>query len=261
MQNCDKYSLPFKIILKPIDGLPRPLQMSMNDDPRVKSLYEKLQDFLVADAAQVQAEIGRLTMELNARRQKAQKDFERIATLIESTKILSTENIELTPPVTPESINDKSIDNHLKIPQTMKMGSKGSVKHNNAIINQQVRAIEFDDDIFEFDGMMHDDQKIETDRYQKCSDTEDGSDSEQAVDQRANNRGRSGSINIARSAPISMPQFNQHAIHEIDTDEKPTADQQMDIASSIQMLARSIHADSIFGEMPVRPVLRYNTEF
>lgn len=260
MQNCDKYSMPFKIILKPIDGLPRPLQMSINEDARVKSLYKTLQDFLVTDAAQTQAEIGRLTMELTARRQRAQKDFERIATLIESTKTLSTENIELTPPVTPESINDKSIDNQLKLPQAMKIGSKGSVKHNNAINNQQIRAIEFDEDIFEFDGMVQDDQKNEMDRYHKHSDTEDGSDGESA-DKRAYNRGRSGSINIARSAPISMPQFNQHAIHEIDTEDPPTADQQMDIASSIQMLARSHHADSIFGEMPARPVLRYNTEF
>lgn len=234
--------------------------MSINDDARIKLLYKKLQNFLETDAAHTQAEIGRLTIEMNARRQKAQKDFERIATLIESTKTMSTDDIELTPPVTPESINEKSMDNQLQgLPQAKKIGSRGSDKHANAISPpQQVRTIDFDEDIFEFDGMHDNHPKNEAD--EKYSDSEEGSDGEQAVDKRGYNRGRSGSINIARSAPISMPQFIHHAIHEIDTEERPTVEQQMDIASSIQMLARSIHADSIFGEMP-RPVLRYNTEF
>lgn len=254
MRKCDKYSMPFKVILKPLDGLPQPKQM--NENLRIKTLYGTLQDFIEADAAKTQAEIGRLTMEMNARRQRAQKDFERIAALIESTKTLSTENIELTPPVTPESINDKSVDNHLQLPQTnsIKIGNKGSTKRVNAINTLQAR--EFNEDIFEFDGMIQDDHHSNFVQLEA-----EDSDNDDGIDKRGANRARSGSINIARSAPISMPQFIHHAIQEINAEEKPTAEQQMDIASSIQMLARSIHADSIFGEMPARPVLRYNTEF
>jgi proline-rich AKT1 substrate 1 len=261
--------MPFGIILKPIDVLPRALHVNINDDARVKSLFGKLQDYIGRDSSETEAEIRRLNKEMNQRRQQAEKDFQRIVTLIESssstasTKSLSSENIEsLTPPVTPESINEKmmNIDDHLPLP----MKSVAFAKHTNAIQHQHItRTIDFDDDIFELDGMQEE-PKNDQDRYHKYSDTDEGSDGEKmTVEKRAMNRGRSGSINIARSAPISMPQFNHHLIHAIENDdEKAVMDQQMDIASSIKMLARSVHADSVFGELPgpARQV-RYNADF
>ena len=272
MMNCDKYSMPFKIILKPIDALPTVLQVNINNDARVKSLFDKLQDYIQADSARTEAEIKRLTLECHQRRQQAEKDFQRIVTLIESTerstKSLSNENIgSLTPPVTPESVNDKmmTMDNQIHLPQPMKtnanktMQRDGIAKHNNAIQQQHfVKTIDFDDDIFQLDG-MNDELSVQNGHHNNHVIGED-SDDDLVVEKRVYNRGRSGSI--ARSAPISMPQFNHHAIHEDDVEEeKPTIDQKMDIASSIQMLARSIHADSVFGELPARPTLRYNTEF
>lgn len=266
MMNCDNYSMPFKIILKPIDALPRFLQVNINSDVRVKSLFDKLQDYIQSDSARTEAEIRRLTLECHQRRQQAEKDFQRIVTLIESTerstKSLSIES--LTPPVTPESVNDKmmTMDNQLNLPQPIKVTAKtppreGLAKHNNAIHQQQqpiLRNINFEDDIFQLDGMQDDDAQ---NGYHHVGEEE--SDDEHVVEKRVYNRGRAGSI--ARSAPISMPQFN-HAIHEIDAeDAKAGNEQKMDIASSIQMLARSIHADSVFGELPARPTLRYNSEF
>jgi proline-rich AKT1 substrate 1 len=260
--------MPFGVILKPIDVLPRAPHVNINDDPRVKALFQQLQDYIARDSSETEAQIRRLTMEMNQRRQKAEMDFQQMVTLVESstftasTKSLSSENIEsLTPPVTPESINEKmmNIDDHL--PQPMK--SVAFAKHTNAIQQQVItRTIDFDDDIFELDGMQEE-PKNDQDRYHKYSDTDDEEGDKMTVERRAMNRGRSGSINIARSAPISMPQFNHHLIHVIDTDdEKAVNDQQMDIASSIKMLARSVHADSVFGELPghVRHV-RYNAEF
>lgn len=275
LMNCDKYSMPFKIILKPIEALPGALNISISDDARVKPLFDKLQDYIQMDTIRTETEIRRLKTEMDQRRRKAETDFQRIATLIESTKLIkstktmSNENIEsLTPPVTPESINDKmmTLDSQLPIPQPMKITSNkvisrdqgGFARHFNAIHQQHItRAIDFEDDIFEFDGMQHC-PKTETERHHNYSDAEEASDGEPVVEKRGNNRGRSGSI--ARSAPISMPQFT-HAIHIEDEEGKAVNEEQMDIASSIQMLARSIHADSVFGELPARPTLRYNTEF
>lgn len=254
--------------------LPRSLQVSINDDARVKSLFGKLQDYIAFDSSETEAEIRRLTNEMNQRRQQAEMDFQRIVALIESsagntvsTKSLSSEDIEsLTPPVTPESINEKmmNIDDHL--PQPM-MKSVAFAKHTNGMQHQHItRTIDFDDDIFELDEMQ-DEPKNDQDRYHKYSDTDEGSDGEKmTVEKRAMNRARSGSINFARSAPISMPQFHHHAIHAIDTDDDKAVNdqQQMDIASSIKMLARSIHADSVFGELPDRlkeRQIRYNDKF
>lgn len=273
LMNCDKYSMPFKIILKPIDVLPGALNM-VHDDSRVKPLFNKLQDYIQMDKIRTEAEIRRLKTEMDQRHLKAGMDFQRITTLVESTKLiestktLSNENIaSLTPPVTPESINDKmmSIESQQTLPQKMKISSHkvmprdpGFARHINAVNQQHIaRAIAFEDDIFEFDGMQNC-PKTETERHNTYSDTEEASDGEPVVEKRGNNRGRSGSI--ARSAPISMPLF-AHAIHIENEDGKATNEEQMDIASSIQMLARSIHADSVFGELPARPTLRYNTEF
>jgi hypothetical protein len=261
--------MPFKVILTPIDPLPK--AFGSVDNPRVKAVYEKLQDYIEHDAIQTEAEIRRLTAEQNQRRQLAERDYSRIISIIESstnsvdsTKTLSSENIEsLTPPVTPESVNDKMMSIEHQLPQTMTNGHEkmkqrdGFAKHSSAIFQQQItRTIHFDDDIFEIDGMKDDEAANETDHYHKYSDTEDNSDEDKTVEKRANNRGRSGSVSIARSAPISMPQFHHHLIHAID-DEK-AEDQPMDIALSIQNIARSIHADQ--WELP-RPVNRYKTEF
>lgn len=258
---CDKYSMPFKIVLKPISALPPALQR-ITDDARVKSLFDKLQNFMEKDVEQTEADIRRLQSEASERRQKAETDFQQLVAIIESTKSTIDESTkmttdELTPPVTPESINDKMMTMDHQIPQHKRRD--GNSKHSSAINQKRVtKAIEFDE-VFEFEGMSND--QFDNEPSQKYSDTEEGSDNENTVEKRAINRGRSGSIHIARSAPISMPQFNHHVIHNVDIDDDRNANQPMDIASSIQMLARSIHADSVFGELPPRPVLRHNTEF
>lgn len=276
MRNCDKYSVPFEIIVNPLVGLPGNIPLGINDDVRAKSMFDKMQQFIVNEQTKTDAEIRRLTTEMNSKREKAQRDFQHIINIInigtttnQSTKSLSNENMSLTPPITPEQM---TIDDQIKLPHammTMKQHPKmsvreGSAKHTNAIHHQHItRTINFDDNIFEIDGMHEEEVKNETDRYHKYSDTEEASDAEEAVEKRPITRVRPSlaALNIARSAPISMPQFLHHAMQQHENHhDKAVADQQLDIASSIKFLAKSIHADPIFGDLP-RPALRYNTEF
>lgn len=278
--NCDKYSMPFKIILQPIEALTKAHQLLINEDPCVKSLFGKLQAFIANDSERIDAEIRKLTLEKNQRRQKAEQDFHRLVALIEmasgsstttsstsssSTKIVSNDDIEsLTPPVTPESNDKMSIDDQLQI----KSPRDGHAKHNNAIAHQQriTRVINFEDNIFELDGMQQqEDPENDVDRYHKYSDTEED-DMENIIEKRAM-RGRVGSIHLARSAPISMANMNHHhhiAAIDIDDDNVPNnravndETHQMDIASSIKMLARSVHAsDAVFGELPARRLNKF----
>jgi hypothetical protein len=271
MMKCDKYSVPFEIIINPLVGLPGNIPSGINEDVRAKSMFDKMQQFIVNEQAKTDAEIRRLTTEMNVKREQAQKDFQHIMNIInigtttinQSTNSLSNENMSLTPPITPEQM---TIDDQMKLPHTlmtMKQHPKmtvrdGSAKHTNAIHHQHItRTINFDDDIFE-------DTKNETNRYHKYSDTEEASDAEEAVEKRPITRVRPSlaALNIARSAPISMPQFMHHAMlqqHQNHHDNKAEA-AELDIASSIKFLAKSIHADPIFGDLP-RPILRYNTEF
>lgn len=258
--NCDKYSMPFKIVLKPLSALP-PALNRITDDARVKSLFDKLQNFMESDAKQTEADIRRLQMEATERRQKAEADFQQLVAIIESTQTALEESTkmttdELTPPVTPESINDKMMTLDQQIPQHQFAGRRdGSSKHLSAINQKRItKAIEFDE-VFEFDG----EQTSETTNL-NYSDTEEASDNDTSPTGRSASRVRSGSIHVARSAPIQM-KFNNHVVHDLDIGDDKSPNQPMDIASSIQMLARSIHADSVFGELPPRPLLRHDTEF
>jgi hypothetical protein len=280
----DNYSLPFKIILKPMELLPNKAKSAISEDVHVKHLFSKLQDYIAHDEKETEAEIRRLTLAKGQRRQQAEKEFQLMVTLInsiessdgrsgssssstlESTKMMSTENIQITPPVTPESAHmtidqapfGKLMNNQQQ--QQQYNHRDGISKHNNAILQKQVtRTIAFDDDIFELDGMQTGDEeaKDENDRYHKYSDTENSDGEEMLVEKRPYMRGRSGSLAIARSAPISMPQFLHHANPHLE--EKHINEQ--DIAGSIKLLAKSIHADSIFGELPNRHVFKYNAEF
>ncbi|KAG5672657.1 hypothetical protein PVAND_002769 [Polypedilum vanderplanki] len=287
------YSNSFKIILKPMELLPNKTKSAINNDVRVKQLFSTLQDYISKDEKDTEAEIKRLRLALAQRRQQAEKEFQLIVTLIgsiesnydssnnsgnarsthESTN-MSTENIQMfssiTPPVTPESAqmtfdqapspfnklmtNNNSNNHH----QYNNNHREGISKHNNAIIpKQRTRAIEFEDDIFELDGMQKDDDDSSdiNGRYNKSSDTENSDVEEMMHEKRPYMRVRSGSLAIARSAPISMPQFLQHTNPHLE--EKPINEQ--DIAGSIKLLAKSIHADSIFGELPNRSY--YNAEF
>jgi hypothetical protein len=229
-----------------------------------------LQDFIAKETSDTEAEIRRLTLQLNQqlnqRRQQAERDFQIIVTLINSVENSTFEqstklpmSTDITPPVTPESAQ-MSMEDHHKTLMAAKNPRDGISKHNNALLQKQVvtRTIDFDDDIFELDGMQEDDgaaKNDDIDHYHKYSDTET-SDIEDMPERRPQ-RNRSGSACIARSAPISMPQFKFANIHR---DEKRELNEN-DIASSIKLLAKSIHADSVFGELPVRPIFKYNTEF
>lgn len=274
MTKNENYSLPFKVILKQIDVLPNSMKSTINEDVHVKSLFTKLQDFISHDTSETEAEIRKLQNRLNERRQQAEKEFQLIVTLIHSigssdnfNNLESTndhiQSLYSTPPVTPESqsMTIDQLPSHPIIKHVDHNHREGISKHNNALMQQKVtRTIDFEDDIFELDGMQKDESVNENDRYHKYSDTE-GSDVEEMItEKRPYARGRSGSLAIARSAPISMPQFLHHTNPHLE--EKNNVNNDHDIASSIKLLAKSIHADSIFGELPnSRPIFKYNTDF
>lgn len=298
MMKNENYSLPFKIILKQIDLLPNTIKSTTNDDVHAKKLLAKLQDFISQDAIETETEIRKLQNRMNERRQQAEKEFQQIVTLINSIDSSSSDNFSThestndhiqfysTPPVTPESAQPMNIDqipshhhhHHHQNGNTFSQHPsvirhvdhnhrEGISKHNNAIMMQQkvTRTIDFDDEIFELDGMQQKDDEVdENDRYHKYSDTE-GSDVDDLVsEKRPFARGRSGSMAIARSAPITMPQFLHQANPHLQDEMKSNVNNNdhNDIASSIKLLAKSIHADSIFGELPSsRPIFKYNNDF
>lgn len=247
---------------------------AINDNERIKMLFGKLQDYISQDALETDNEIRKLTQAMNVRRQNAEKQFQQIAALIgsiecngsginsnltKSTNMMSIDNLA-TPPKTPENVQ-MTIDQHPLAKINHQFSSSnvrdGLAKHNNAIVqnskNVLMRNIDFEEDIFELDPDQTD-LKNENDRYHKFSDTENSDAEEDMIERRA--RARSGSVAIARSAPISiMSQLLNHDTEEELASERAIANEH-DIASSIKLLAKSIHADSVFGELPNRALFK-----
>lgn len=69
---------------------------------------------------------------------------------------------------------------------------------------------------------------------------------------------RIGNNTIAKSLPMSIPAFlTQHKnIRNFDEEEDPKpVDSNLDIAASMKAIAKSLHGDTVFGDLP-KP--RYN---
>lgn len=84
MQSSDKYSLPFKIIVKQIYGM----KSKIGSDVRYKQLFMKLEDYIANETANTEREIQQFTeaklAELNYKREMGAKDYAYLVSLINS---------------------------------------------------------------------------------------------------------------------------------------------------------------------------------
>lgn len=86
MESCDKYSMPFKIILRQVDNYGK--ENLIGNDARIKQLYLKLQDYIADETANTEREIQqfneRKLAELNYKRESAAKDYALLVNIIKS---------------------------------------------------------------------------------------------------------------------------------------------------------------------------------
>lgn len=68
---------------------------------------------------------------------------------------------------------------------------------------------------------------------------------------------KQASLNMARSLPISMPINDASRGIDLDIDDEDKTEDNVDIAASIKALAKSVHGDTVFGDLP-RP--RFSTQ-
>lgn len=126
---------------------------------------------------------------------------------------------------------------------------------------QQNRSFE-SDCMFDIDGMENDKSPLSN----TLSDEEDLGFDDSTVNNNEegmyipsrHSLGRQSS-SIAKSCPISMPPvMSQYRGNEEDYDEM--AEDNVDIAASIKALARSVHGDTVFGDLPRPQVQRFSTQ-
>lgn len=130
------------------------------------------------------------------------------------------------------------------------------------MMQQQMITSSFDSDcMFDIDGMENDKSSL-SNTFSKEEEYDDdepcGNNNEDGIYIPSRQLGRQYS-SIAKSLPISMPQaMAQFRANEEDFDE--VNEDNVDIAASIKALAKSVHGDTVFGDLPRPQIQRFSTQ-
>lgn len=156
---------------------------------------------------------------------------------------------------TTSSLNDST--NNIKLSSSVTSQSSTSwipiypAKSSNDIIKSADS-----DCLFDLDDDINDYDSNDNNRDKMMDDYDDDEDENEVINP-IRQYTKQTSINLAKSLPISMPIIGFRNIeHEIDDDDNKT-DDNVDIAASIKALAKSVHGDTVFGDLP-RP--RFSTQ-
>lgn len=133
---------------------------------------------------------------------------------------------------------------------------------NSLTMQQQHRLATYETDcMFDIDGMENDNSPLSntlSDEEELGFDESIGNNNEDGMYIPSRQLGRQNS-SIARSLPISMPQLmTQFRTNEDDFEE--LTEDNVDIAASIKALARSVHGDTMFGDLPRPQIQRFSTQ-
>lgn len=128
---------------------------------------------------------------------------------------------------------------------------------------QRLATSSFESDcMFDIDGMENDKSPLSqtlSDEEELGFDESTGNNNEDGIYIPSRHTLGRQSSSIAKSLPITMPQvMTQYRASEDDYDEM--ADDNVDIAASIKALARSVHGDTVFGDLPRPQVQRFSTQ-
>lgn len=130
------------------------------------------------------------------------------------------------------------------------------------MLQQQHRLASYESDcMFDIDGMENDNTPLSntvSDEEEIGFDESIGNNNEDGMYIPSRQLGAKNNP-IARSLPISMPQLmTQFRSNEDDFEEMN--EDNVDIAASIKALARSVHGDTVFGDLPRPQIQRFNTQ-
>lgn len=251
-----------------------------NDSTRIKILTQNFRDAIQQEINETNDRITKFNEEqfrsLNLFREKAEQEYNALVRIIKTVPEQSTNSNVAeqlagsklttfdTPPPTPDST-------------PMSIGNSPNFKHQPRIVNEKQQAFPSvtkngsirttstqpsakatDESIFFFE--MDEMPNARSNQHNNAmSDVEESDTDDSVTDVDTSHQryaGRPKSLNIAQSLPVSMPVIatNRDIVHA-DYDEY--SDENVDIAASIKAIAKSVHGEGVFGDLP-RP--RFSTE-
>ncbi|XP_076252238.1 proline-rich Akt substrate 40 kDa isoform X3 [Rhynchophorus ferrugineus] len=253
------FSPVYQIVINPndiiLDSAPVDTHLKKGLEKAIKDIDEVTTNYLREKQLSTEEKIKQYSDEqyqqLNDLRDKAFKDREALVRVIENAK----RETNLQSPKSPKTFSHFTDTNSVNSPTRPK----------NVNADHQYHKDDFREDlIFNFENEDFNPTR-DYNSYQNVdedSEKEDVEEAEDVVNDAAGIsilQGRAAHSGIvAKSCPMDIPVFsslsrNRNSRGEAgeDTDEfLPNSNQKVDIAASIKALARSVHGDTIFGELP-----------
>ncbi|CAK9804895.1 hypothetical protein ANTPLA_LOCUS4245 [Anthophora plagiata] len=280
--------------LDELDYLQQPTKFSVSQLPNnvqvaLGALQQQLEEAVQRESAEIENKIRAFTAEqyqlLDQFRDRAHNEHRLLTRLIckgeETTRL--TNNIE-TPPTTPDSFTTSlttstanTVNTSQVVPNETKIITGPNVKHeagakysSNPLVNGSVdkkerlyiytkEATSFDTEaLFPLEGM---EDSLNTDQVQSSEEGSDTDDSGQDEGIHMPRGQRGGHPTLAKSLPVSVPSFPSFVRRTVqDQDDDQLSRDPHDphnIRASIKALAKSVHGDTVFGDLP-RP--RFSTQ-
>lgn len=281
--------------LDEFDYLQQPTKFSVSQLPNniqvaLGGLQQQLEEAVQRKSAEIENKIRAFTTEqyqlLEQFRERAHNEHRVLRRLIckgeETTRV--TNNIE-TPPTTPDSFTTNlttSTENTINMSQVISNETKdvftdpvvipktGATISPNPLVNGSIDKKErlyiytkeptsFDAEaLFPLEGM---EDALNTNQVQSSEDGSDTDDSGQDEGIHMPRGQRGGHPTLAKSLPVSVPSFPSYVRRSVqDQDDDQLSIDPHDphnIRASIKALAKSVHGDTVFGDLP-RP--RFSTQ-
>ncbi|GAB0099466.1 hypothetical protein DMENIID0001_153260 [Sergentomyia squamirostris] len=288
-RGSNSYSPVFRILMDqqfPEDDIFRPNKL-VQTHPKVKSLTQQFQQHIQRETAATDERIQRFTEHqftlLKMFRERAEQELQILMSLVcrlpdnltllpetRQQQAIST-NLE-TPPSTPDTpmTIGTSPPIAVRVTQALAISTSSSgasspmpsrgKRHSGNRSGESWRGRHADADLecfFPMEG-MEDSAPVGCQDMSDLdeSDSENYGDDDHATMCIPRQMARQGSLNMAKSLPISMPAAIDRSIED-DYDDQQPLDENVDIAASIKALAKSVHGDAVFGDLP-RP--RFSTQ-
>lgn len=273
LRNSENYSIAFRIVINRNDidlnnSVDFPPTRISSDNLAFCNLQQKLNEVLRLETQATEDRIRKYSEQqylyLDNFKERAKQEHQILTRLIlspknnENTNRMDINNqhsndfVEMYNTSSPLSI---STHKHVLKPKNNVVNSLSSkLKRDSSRISSKltnsIRAESFDSEgLFQLEGVMDDTFSSNKTQSDIESDTDD---SQGGFDDNGPPRQRAYSTNLAKSLPMNVPTFmspySRNAI-DIDDDQQAIEDP-LDIAASIKAIAKSVHGDAVFGDLP-----------
>ncbi|XP_066141459.1 uncharacterized protein PRAS40 [Euwallacea fornicatus] len=267
IKSTDLVSSIFNVVVNPnaldLEGPAINNYSNRNVEKSVKDLNDVVSNFIRREQAAIDERIRKYSDEqfelLNALKDRAYKERETLVKIVQNAA--KTSDFDLSPK-SPKLFGNVSSNRHSNTsdipfsPKRPKSTSADKSKQTNQKDDESDMMFTFESEDFSAMKSSFHERNFEDSESEEIEEAEDVVNTVLGIDI---SRDRSGSTpTVAKSCPVDIPIFSQpvkikssrSGVADGGHGSSPQEKEEFDIAASIKALAKSVHGDAIFGELP-----------